>query len=168
MLVYVVWVKTEHILEIYDKMSMHHTLTKSRLDTITTKWRRKFCLIALTRNQYNTICSSNQCSILHLHLSRCQLIKNTSTLHSSKFGTSNVFLARFVLQNLQIELHQPISTSVICDMIKGNESLVENFNSYFLAPLSHNCNMLHFLSKPHNNWISGYRVMKNLSMLKTI
>ena len=32
----------------------------------------------------------------------------------------------------------------ICDMIKGNESLVENFNSYFLAPLSHNFNMLHF------------------------
>ena len=32
----------------------------------------------------------------------------------------------------------------ICDTIKGNESLVENFNSYFLAPFSHNCNMLHF------------------------
>ena len=32
----------------------------------------------------------------------------------------------------------------ICDMIKGNESLVENFNSYFLAPLSHNSHMLHF------------------------
>ena len=32
---------------------------------------------------------------------------------------------------------------IICDMIKGNESLVENFNSYFLAPLSHNFNMFH-------------------------
>ena len=45
-------------------------------------------------------------------------------------------------------------------MIKGNESL-------FLAPFSQNCNAS-FLSQPHNNWISGCRVMKNLSMLKTI
>ena len=37
---------------------------------------------------------------------------------------------------------------LICDMIKGNESLVENCNSYFLAPLSHNCNMLHFDANP--------------------
>ena len=36
----------------------------------------------------------------------------------------------------------------ICDMIKGNESLVENVNSYFLAPLSHNFNMLHFDPNP--------------------
>ena len=28
-------------------------------------------------------------------------------------------------------------------MIKGNESLVENFNSNFLTPLSHNFKMLH-------------------------
>ena len=28
-------------------------------------------------------------------------------------------------------------------MIKGNESLVESVNSYFLAPFSHNFNMLH-------------------------
>ena len=34
--------------------------------------------------------------------------------------------------------------TLICDMIKGNESLVENFNSYFLAPFSYNFNMLHF------------------------
>ena len=33
--------------------------------------------------------------------------------------------------------------TTICDTIKGNESLVENFNSYFLAPLSHNFIMLH-------------------------
>ena len=26
---------------------------------------------------------------------------------------------------------------IICDMIKGNESLVENFNFFFLALLSH-------------------------------
>ena len=36
----------------------------------------------------------------------------------------------------------------ICDMIKGNESLVKNLNSYFLAPLSHNVNMLHFDPTP--------------------
>ena len=47
---------------------------------------------------------------------------------------------------------QTYTIHYICDMIKGNESLVENFNSYFLASLSHN----------FNNWISGYRVMKNL------
>ena len=36
----------------------------------------------------------------------------------------------------------------ICDMIKGNESLVENVNSDFLAPLSHNINMLHLDPNP--------------------
>ena len=36
----------------------------------------------------------------------------------------------------------------ICDMIKGNESLVENFYSYFLAPFSHNFDMLHFDPNP--------------------
>ena len=49
----------------------------------------------------------------------------------------------------------------ICDMIKRNESLVENFNFYFLTPLYH----ASFWCKPHYNWISGYRVMKDLSML---
>ena len=34
----------------------------------------------------------------------------------------------------------------ICDMIKGNESLVENVN--FLTPLSHNFKMLHFDANP--------------------
>ena len=43
----------------------------------------------------------------------------------------------------------------ICDMIKGNEPLVENFNSYFLAPLPHNFNMLHFYSNLITN---GYLV----------
>ena len=36
----------------------------------------------------------------------------------------------------------------LCDMIKGNESLVENFKSYFLTPLSHNFKMLHFDPNP--------------------
>ena len=35
-----------------------------------------------------------------------------------------------------------------CDMIKGNESLVENFNFYFLTPLSHHFKMLHFDANP--------------------
>ena len=34
----------------------------------------------------------------------------------------------------------------ICDTIKGNESLVENF--YFLTPLSQNFKMLHFDANP--------------------
>ena len=48
-----------------------------------------------------------------------------------------------------------IADCIMCDMIKGNESLVENFNSYFLASLSHNFNMLHFDPYPI---IIGYLV----------
>ena len=33
-------------------------------------------------------------------------------------------------------------------MIKGNESLAGNFNSYFLAALSHNLKMLYFDAHP--------------------
>ena len=36
----------------------------------------------------------------------------------------------------------------ICDTIKGNESLVENFNFNFLAPLSETFKMLHFDANP--------------------
>ena len=46
--------------------------------------------------------------------------------------------------------------------IKGNDSLV---NISIFLQHSHNFNAS-FWSKPHNNWISGYRVMKKLSMLK--
>ena len=35
-----------------------------------------------------------------------------------------------------------------CDIIKGNESLVKNFNFHFLAPLSHNFKTLHFDANP--------------------
>ena len=45
----------------------------------------------------------------------------------------------------------------ICDMIKRNESLVENFNSYFLTPLLHNFKMLHFDANPI---IIGYLITK--------
>ena len=46
---------------------------------------------------------------------------------------------------------------VICDTIKGNESLVEKFNFYFLTPLSHNFKMLHFDANPIT---IGYLVTK--------
>ena len=48
----------------------------------------------------------------------------------------------------QKEIEQDFHQITICDMIKGNESLVENFNFYFLAPLSQNFNMLHFDPNP--------------------
>ena len=41
-----------------------------------------------------------------------------------------------------------LKLNAICDMIKGNESLVENFNLYFLTPLSHTLKMLHFDANP--------------------
>ena len=41
-------------------------------------------------------------------------------------------------------------------MIKGNESLVENFNCYFLAQLSHNFNMLHVDPNPVTIGYYGY------------
>ena len=46
--------------------------------------------------------------------------------------------------------------------------IVENLNFYFLTPLSHNFKMLHFDANPITMDISGYRIMKDLSMLKTI
>ena len=57
----------------------------------------------------------------------------------------------------------------ISDMIKGNESLVENFNFYFLPPLYHTFKILHFDANPIA--IEYQRLvteMMNLSMLKTI
>ena len=66
-------------------------------------------------------------------------------------------------------LNQSHACIDICDMIKGNESLVENVNFYFLTPLSHNFKILHFDANPIKyDWISGYIVMKCLAMLKTI
>ena len=41
-----------------------------------------------------------------------------------------------------------LNRQVICDVIKGNESLVEIVNFYFLTPLSHNIKMLHFYVNP--------------------
>ena len=49
---------------------------------------------------------------------------------------------------MKAALCSPVVLYNNCDMIKGNESLVENFNFYFLAPLSHNFNMLHFDPNP--------------------
>ena len=55
----------------------------------------------------------------------------------------------------------------ICDMIKRNESLVEDFQFFeFSTPQSGNFKMLHFDANPIR--MSGYKVMSNLSVLKTI
>ena len=43
-----------------------------------------------------------------------------------------------------VTIEQIVYLLHVCDMIKVNESLVKNFNFNFLAPLSHNFNMLHF------------------------
>ena len=41
-----------------------------------------------------------------------------------------------------------VATKCNCDTIKGNESLVENFNFNFLTPLSQNFKRLHFDTNP--------------------
>ena len=41
-----------------------------------------------------------------------------------------------------------INGEQICDMIKGNESLVENVNFYFLTQTSQNFKMLYFDANP--------------------
>ena len=47
-------------------------------------------------------------------------------------------------------------------MIKGNESLVENFNSHFLTPLSQNFNMLHFDANSITiGYLEGYEEFVN-------
>ena len=49
----------------------------------------------------------------------------------------------------------------ICDTIKGNESLVENFNSYFVTPLSYNFQMLmHTLLQLYQSY-EGFDNVKN-------
>ena len=45
---------------------------------------------------------------------------------------------------------------IICDMIKGKESLVENVNFNFLTPVSHDLKTLHFDANPIT---IGYLVM---------
>ena len=52
-------------------------------------------------------------------------------------------------------LHTLVVDASICDTIKGNESLVENVNFYFLTPLSQKFKMLHFDANPIT---IGYRV----------
>ena len=50
-----------------------------------------------------------------------------------------------------------LSSLIMCDMIKGNESLVENFKFFFLTQLSRNYKMLHFDANPIT---IGYLVTK--------
>ena len=70
---------------------------------------------------------------------------------------------------MEIVLDKKEIFTIICDTIKGNESLVENFNFYFLTPPFHTFKLLHFDANPST---IGYLVtegfMKDLSMLKTI
>ena len=48
-------------------------------------------------------------------------------------------------------------------MIKGNESLVENFSSYFLTPLSQTLAMLHVDANPLqlDVWLQSYEEFDN-------
>ena len=55
------------------------------------------------------------------------------------------FLTYYLLTLIEIG---KIPNALICDMIKGNESLVGNFNFYFLTPLSHNFKILYFDANP--------------------
>ena len=58
-------------------------------------------------------------------------------------------------KRIQVSTNMPGIGIVICDMIKGNESLVQNFNFYFLTPLSQIFQKASFGCKPYCNWISG-------------
>ena len=50
--------------------------------------------------------------------------------------------------NGQVHMNRRKNIKMICNTIKGNESLVENSNFYFLTPLSQNYKMLHFDANP--------------------
>ena len=64
----------------------------------------------------------------------------------------NTQLISVCTQSLFVCVREPICAISLgvhnCDTIKGNESLVENINFYFLAPLSQYFNMLHFDPNP--------------------
>ena len=60
-----------------------------------------------------------------------------------------------------------------CDIIKENEPLIENFNFFFLTPLSHNIKMLHFMLmqtplqldiwlQSHEGFVNAKTILKNL------
>ena len=54
------------------------------------------------------------------------------------FCMRNKFALGFKSSECNPQMLKQAFFGCICDMIKRNESLVENFNSYFLAPLSRN------------------------------
>ena len=56
----------------------------------------------------------------------------------------------------------------ICDMIKGNKSHIKDFPFWVFEPTSWQLNKSTFWCKYHENWMSGYKVMSNLSVLKTM
>ena len=69
------------------------------------------------------------------------------------------FLCQYLKSNISdirlIPLEHVTNLEHTRDMIKGNESLVENVNFYFLTPLSQNFKMLHLDANPITN---GYLV----------
>ena len=56
----------------------------------------------------------------------------------------------------------------ICDTIKGNESHVEHCQFWDFHTTVWQLKNATYWCQPHYNWKSGYRVMINLSTLKTI
>ena len=64
---------------------------------------------------------------------------------------------------------------VICGVIKGNESLVQNLNFYFLTPLSYNFEILHFDANPIltqtplqlDIWLQSYEGFVDAKTIKT-
>ena len=105
-------------------------------------------LLAISKNQYQQVptqiaWSRHKCDTIMFHF-----LKNwgfdTVILHR----VSEIFLAkphRHTIFGYKV-IFLLWCLFCICDMIKGNESLVENFN--FLALLSHNFSMLHFDANP--------------------
>ena len=76
-----------------------------------------------------------------------------------------VYFTHFTAQTLELDCYWDVLSYrlEICDMIKGNESLVENFNFNFFTPLSHSFKMLHFDENPLqlDIWFQSYEGFVN-------
>ena len=73
----------------------------------------------------------------------CSQCADPTKCHIKNYKMDFVFAPQSFFNTPHTHMKHNNKPSTICDMMKGNESLVENFNSYFLAPLSHNFNMLY-------------------------
>ena len=87
-------------------------------------------------------------------MNHIKTIKGLVTIHSTFscdiyvtliFEKTNGLLFTTFTENLKQAF---TCTHNICDIIKGNKSLVENVYFYFLTPLYHNFKMLHFDVNP--------------------